>query len=231
MLTIVMNIYSVQIEKTDFDIEPLKGNNYAIINYKGDEKNIIIVSQVENKNLIEISDALYDAEKKSFIESFANKELIGVSIQEGIYSIGQGAFYNNKINKLKLPSSLNYIKSDAFSYNNITELELPKSLYAIGEFAFSYNKIKTITFSSNITYIGKRSFYNNKLESIILPDTVKVIGDEAFLGNPIKTVIIGASVDIGLNTISEEFFRAYAMGGSIAGKYIFQNNKWIYKGL
>jgi hypothetical protein len=83
-----------------------------------------------------------------------------------IKSIGNGAFYNNNNNNIKLKSvkfeansELETIGQDAFLRSLIETIEIPKSVKSIGYGAFSESKLKTITFLGDKPEIEPSAFF------------------------------------------------------------------------
>lgn len=132
-----------------------------------------------------------------------------VDIQEGVTSIGAGAFMNcKKLAIVSLPPTLTSIGDDAFNGCEIMQApSLPNGLLSIGKNAFfnckgkSFTKIsipancligtgafklcsELITVSqmpANMTTIPNNSFENcYKLKNITIPNTVTTIGNSAF---------------------------------------------------
>ena len=129
------------------------------------------------------------------------------TIQEGITTIGNGAFEGCKLlESITLPKNITMIGEESFSgcssLKNITlpenittigiatfydcssleSITLPESITTIGEFAFSgCSSLKNITLPESITKIEDRTFRGCKsLENIIIPEGVTMIGEGAF---------------------------------------------------
>ena len=90
-------------------------------------------------------------------------QILKVSLDDGITSVGAYAFYN---------------------YLNLTEARLPDSVEVIDVSAFDYDwTLRTITIPASLKYVGERAFYNTLLwepENLIFPEGCEYIGDEAF---------------------------------------------------
>lgn len=90
-------------------------------------------------------------------------QILKVSLDDGITSVGAYAFYN---------------------YLNLTEARLPDSVEVIDVSAFDYDwTLRTITIPASLKYVGSRAFYNTLLwepEDLIFPEGCEYIGDEAF---------------------------------------------------
>lgn len=90
-------------------------------------------------------------------------QILKVSLDDGITSVGAYAFYN---------------------YLNLTEARLPDSVEVIDVSAFDFDwALRTITIPASLKYVGERAFYNTLLwepENLIFPEGCEYIGDEAF---------------------------------------------------
>ena len=114
------------------------------------------------------------------------KNLISVTIPDGITSIGTGAFQGcESLTTIRLPSGITEIPASAFSdCINLTTITIPDSVTSIGEGAFSgCINLNNLTIPDNIKEIEKHAFYNcKKFTSITIPNEVSEIGYHAFGG-------------------------------------------------
>ena len=89
----------------------------------------------------------------------------GVSMSEGITSIGEALFYDMQtLSEVTIPSTVTEIRARAFE---------------------NCRKLKTIHFAANsqLQTIGDWAFYNcHNLRSLVLPEGVTTVGDAAFYG-------------------------------------------------
>lgn len=144
-------------------------------------------------------------------------DLTGVTIGEGVQTIGFGAFYGcNKLSSvtistdvttidsnafygctalssIEIPSSVTAINSSTFKgCTGLTSFEIPSSVTSIGSSAFSgCSGLTTIEIPSSVTSIGSSVFYNcTGLTSIEIPSSVTTIGISAFSGCTALTSIV-----------------------------------------
>lgn len=105
-----------------------------------------------------------------------------------VVSLGNGAFYNNKIIKkvdFAKNSNIITINKDAF-YNcyNLETIVIPNSVISIGDNVFfSCIRIVNVSFEENskLETIGEYAFYyNTNLSNIVIPNSVISIGQRAF---------------------------------------------------
>ena len=120
--------------------------------------------------------------------------ITSVVIPSTIKSIGDSAFYDNKLTEVTIPNSVTSIGTSAFGNNQLTEAIIPGSVTSIGYYAFKDNKLTEITIPSSVTSIGYMAFYGNQLTSITLSEGVESIGSYAFYGNQLTEVVIPSSV-------------------------------------
>ena len=145
------------------------------------------------------TDRDYFSFKDGVIIGYSSKGPIEVVIpeyidDERVTAIGVRAFYKKNIVKISIPEGVKEIREYAFYENQITSLILPNSLIALGQDSFSWNKITKVSLSDNLTYIGDSAFKRNNISEVDIPDGVTSIGSFAFNENSIKRVTIPDSV-------------------------------------
>ena len=132
--------------------------------------------------------------KKIGAGAFQNNNITSIVIPNSVTSIENGAFFggDNKIGALtdvtfEDNSSLKTIGAGAFYNNSITSIVIPSSVTSIGNGAFLIkpNRIDALTDvifedNSSLKKIGAGAFYNNSITSIVIPSSVTSIGNGAF---------------------------------------------------
>ena len=96
-----------------------------------------------------------------------------VIISEGIKSISS-------------VSGVNARKSCFFANDKVNTVKIPSSMERLGDYGFSYSSLTDVIFgeNSNITEIGVNCFYEcTNLQRILIPKKVAYIGGYAFYGN------------------------------------------------
>ena len=114
-----------------------------------------------------------------------NKSITGVTLPEGIVSIGKRAFYDNKFTSLTIPASVTTIGSEAFRYCNTMQTLNFADGNLITELSFGVfqdcSALKTAVLPAQLESISEIAFYNcSKLEKVTLPSTLTFIGGRAF---------------------------------------------------
>lgn len=147
-----------------------QGRGYTIVDYTGNETDLIIPSFYEGKPILSIS-------AMSFQSCISLKSL---EIPDSVSLIGYQAFANCiNLKTVTIPDNAITIASDAFAgCTNIEKVNAPlTSVYYIPK-----NNIKELEILSGAD-IKDSAFENySNLEKIILPETATAVGDKAFKG-------------------------------------------------
>ena len=140
-----------------------------------------------------------------------------VVLEEGVTSVGGGAFAHLFVNEVSLPSTLKTIGEMAFSETALTHVELPEGLVSI----------------------GPRAFYETPLAGVELPSTLQTIGEKAFSYTRLQYVTVrGGGLDTDTLPVicnygaapqitAEQFDTAYLVN-NWANMMVFLNNDGIY---
>ncbi len=150
-------------------------------------------------NKVDLSGAIYLKTIK--VDSFADKPLESIKLNEGLERIEEGAFCFSHLTSIKFPSTLKYIGVQAFDnekndYKLTGEVIIPSSVEEIGGWAFGVNNISELTFegasdnTANIKTIGYNAFLDNKITSLVIPKSVTTIGSGAFSGNLLTDITV-----------------------------------------
>ena len=162
-----------------------------------------------------------------------------VKFPDGVTFIGESAFHNNKLTKLKLPKNLEKIAMYAFSANQLThvefpeglteiwmgafnrnlltEVKLPEGLDTISGYVFSENRLTHVEFPKNLRIIRLKAFFSNHLKQVEFPDSLQKIEDEAFNYNQFTKVKVPEGCEVGPY--------AFDYGVNVLRKGSKQNNK------
>ncbi len=142
---------------------------------------VVIPQKINNKPVTEIG-------------GFSSKKINSVVFPEGVVTISNGAFQNNNLVYVNLPSSLITIGSNAFSSNMIENVVIPNNVISVGAGAFYSNEIKTLKLSDNLESIGQQAFNSNKLTEVTIPNKITTITFSSFSNNYIEVLNLGDSV-------------------------------------
>lgn len=124
-----------------------------------------------------------------YIGAFADNQITNVVIPSEVKYIGDSAFIKNNISLLTIPEGVETVGYRAFKWNNLTSVTLPNSLVTIYDGCFGGNKLTEVFFGSNLSYIGGGAFYLNNLSVINLPNKLVTIKALAFYVNPYITKV------------------------------------------
>lgn len=150
------------------------------------------------------------------ISKYLNKENVYPKIPstikgQKVVSIGEKAFFETEIEKIKLGKYIRKIGKQAFCLcDDLYDLKLPDSVEEIGDEAFVDTEVLGIKFGNHIKKIGNRAFENkgDELEEIPCADTLEWIGDYAFADTFVDTFKIGKNLKhIGDGVFSNTFLK------------------------
>ena len=130
----------------------------------------------------------------SFIGAFSNNNLTELKLPTSLKIIGNNAFINNKIKVLKIPDNVLTIGVAAFRENELTSVSIGKGLSNLSWGLFYSNNLTSITIPSNITKINAGALNSNKLSEVNLPETLLSIDDHAFSCNLLTEFTVPKSV-------------------------------------
>lgn len=135
-----------------------------------------------------------------------------VIIEEGVTSIGCGAFYQcQNLETVVIPSTvtdfdgretypsgssgdkINYSFAECTSLKNLT---LTEGMTCIGGYAFfNCTALESVTIPSTITQWGRNSFYKcTSLKDITLQEGITIMGASAFRGTAVESVVIPSTI-------------------------------------
>lgn len=114
-----------------------------------------------------------------------NDDIVSVKIEDGVTSIGDGAFEScESMTNVTIPDSVTRIGDSAFmNCTNLKNIVVPGSVTRIGNAAFSgCHSLKEFIIPDGVTSTGICTFRScYSLESISIPDSVTSIDEYAFL--------------------------------------------------
>jgi len=171
-------------DESDFRVAPVNGG-----------KSIKIVRYMGKKQAIRIPARLYKFPVTGIEnEAFKDKDLISVTIPNGVTFIGDNAFQNNQLTSITIPNSVTSVGKEAFLKNQLTSVTIGNKVTAIGDAAFGENQLTGITIPNSVISIGDRAFRKNKLTSVTIGKGVTTIGDTAFGENQLTSVTLPVNV-------------------------------------
>ncbi len=145
----------------------------------------------------------YTASSTRPYSSYVSK-MTSLTINDGITSIGNYAFYNCTALKTvaKIPASVTRIGDNAFYKAPLTSISFTEGVTYIGENAFRGNKLTSLHVSGTLATLGNYAFAESSLQTVFLYGTnEKTIGEGAFQDCKSLTTISTVGTD---NTSFEE---------------------------
>jgi len=86
-----------------------------------------------------------------------------------VTDIGERAFADKQLTGLTIPDGIIFIRNDAFANNLLTGVTIPNSVASIGSNAFANNQLTNVTILNSATTVWTHAFANNLLTGSILP--------------------------------------------------------------
>ena len=128
-------------------------------------------------------------------------EFVEGALPADITSIGNSAFYNTKLNKIKIPAKIETIDVDAFGYTSLDSVEFEVGV-EVEKTNEDGSKTKEVVNKNNLESIGDKAFRHSDISNFVIPestaDAIK-LGTDMFQGCFVLTSItIPTSVKTGL---------------------------------
>ena len=147
-----------------FKIEPLEDGTCSIVDYEGEEKELVIPDVIDNMRVTKIGDGAF----------YCRPELTSVTLPDSIISIGSLAFYYcGSLTSIFLPESLVYIEEDAFECCPFLSAYVRVSSWA--RYA-AINREGGWTMDRHLIDASS----GEEVTEVILPDSLEYIGENAF---------------------------------------------------
>jgi len=154
-----------------------------LMGYKGTPRDIVIPQTATISGVARVVTSIQT-------QSLRDLGLTSVVMPDTVKSIGDFAFYNNKIASLKLPSSLTSLNSYAFGTNLLSSVVIPDQLTNISRYAFNKNQLTSVTLGRSVAVIDSQAFSENALTAIDFPQSLTSLGYNAFAFNSLSSVTI-----------------------------------------
>ncbi len=117
--------YTVRLKNVSlFDYTVLENDTIQITGYEGSDKDIVIPSQIEDKDVTEIGDGY---------GSMIYNEADSVTLPSTVQKINSFAFDQSTIKRINIPSSVTELGRFAFRETNLESLTIPSSVKTFGE--------------------------------------------------------------------------------------------------
>ena len=156
---------------------------------------------VANYEIYEVDNVTYLHETVSddviLSEVSADYAESALTIPEGVTTIGNYAFLNNKtVKTVELASTVRDL-GRGFDSSTVEKVVLNEGLTTIGNRAFkATTALKEVVISSTVTTIADNAFQKSAIKEIVIPANVKTVGETAFGASLVETVTIEGDVNI-----------------------------------
>jgi len=135
--------------------------------------------------------------------AFRDNGLTSLVLPSTIIAVGDNAFRTNYLASIYLPASIEGIGDNAFRDNQLTHLTLYYEIEDFGDDTFRQNLLTEIVIPEWMTEVFEGTFRQNFLTSVIFHDGVEIIGEDAFMSNLLEEINLPNS----LIEIEEDGFR------------------------
>ncbi|MBQ5989929.1 MAG: leucine-rich repeat protein [Oscillospiraceae bacterium] len=159
-----------------------------------------------SKSFCTVDNVLFSKDKKKLIAFPAASQKTSYTIPEGTETIGIAAFYESKIETIKVPACVKELERHCFnSMNSLKSADLSEtSITVLPPMIFAASSVLTdVSLPETLDKIEIGAFMNcSALEDIDLPESLTNIGQAAFMGTAMTKIVIPASVtDIGYTAL------------------------------
>lgn len=125
-----------------------------------------------------------------YVGAFPDNMLTSLIVPSSVKTIGNHSFTNNNLANLTISEGVEVIGYRAFKWNKLTTVVIPNSVTTLYDGSFGHNELTSVVLGSGLTYIGNGAFYDNNLTSVTVPESVTVIKSHAFTLNPLTSALV-----------------------------------------
>ena len=164
-------------------------------------ENGVLTEVLKGYDEIILPNSVKSIPKNAFNGSKINK----VTLNEGLKSIGDMAFFNSAIQEIVFPSSLEQMEENIFYYcRNLKKADLSQTkLTKLPASTFVYAGVEEVLLPATLKEIGAQAFLKtSQLKTIEIPENVRTIGLEAFRESSVTTV----KLPNGVTTMAQRAF-------------------------
>ncbi len=186
----------------DFEYIIINENEVEIKTYFGDDTEVIIPSEIKDMPVTSIGEYSFTG---------------GDRPTKTDWAVHPNAYYNKKIQKVVIPSSVKKIRAEAFSFNDslenvilneglelidefafadcpkLTEISLPESFSDFDLTSIENTGIEELTFGSNLTYLELDDFLGSNLKRVICNAENIVVGKIDIYSSPLEEIIFNGN--------------------------------------
>lgn len=182
--TVISAEEDVSLTSGDFGYEIIEDGTVCITSYNGSDTEVIIPSQIDDKNVSTLGDELF----------WYNSDLTSVTLPENLEYIGAKVFQNcTSLEEISLPDSVVEIGNACFlGCSKLSKINVPASLVFAGSFAFDETPWVTQFDGCTSIILGGRVFYKYLADEskVVIPEGIIGISGNAFDGKSLSFIKI-----------------------------------------
>lgn len=119
----------------------------------------------------------------NMLKTIFGSQVTHYTLGDKITSIGDYAFFQTNISKIKLPESVTEIgQSSFYQCQNLSSIEIPDNVLSIGRYAFSGCKnLDTVKLGEKLQIVNYQAFYDcDKITEITIPEKLTYLAENVF---------------------------------------------------
>ncbi len=199
----------IETKENEFYVYDVFKKHIELLEYKGEEKDVIIPTELDGKPVTVIGDSCF----------YRNGSVETVIVPEGIEVIETAAFYCcSSLRRVSLPESCTSFGEKLFSWCEALEsVKLPSGMTSVPDYAFNNcTSLAEIVWNTTVTHIGVRAFsFCEALNTVVLPESVTTIDSYAFYEcGTLQSVVIPQGAQYASNAF-EKCDNATVSGGIV----------------
>lgn len=168
---------------TGFQVNDNGDGTASITGYNGTDTELVIPSQINGLEVVEIADA-----------ALKGKGFSSVTIEGNIKRVGKEAFYNTNLNSITFHGNIDFIDESGFGKSEVGSFTVEGSVGTFGEESFLESKIGPIKIKGNIDSNLMSSFFKTEIGDIEVGGNWGTIGNNSFAESNIGNLIIRGNV-------------------------------------
>ncbi len=188
----------------DYEYTVINTDKVEITSYYGKDTEVTIPSEIDGMPVTSIGEYSFTG---------------GDRPTKTDWAVHPNAYYNKKIQKVVIPSSVKKICAEAFSFNDsLSEVVLNEGLEIIDEFAFAdCPKLTEISLPESFSDFDLTSIENTGIEELTFGSNLTYLELDDFLGSNLKRIICNAEnivvgkIDIDRSPLEEIIFNGNAV--------------------
>ena len=173
---------------SDYEYVELSSKTAAITSYSGNDRNVVIPSEIAGLSVVEIYDYCFNGESVKTVYSTN-----GFTKPDELKK-HPNKFYNNRIKTVTIPSTVKTIGTRAFGeMKNLQNVVFSEGIVTIKAFAFANcNNLQQINLPDSLVDFNLNSFEGTSVTEIVLGNNVKRPVLSEYQGSNVRRLICNA---------------------------------------